>query len=277
MLATKFTFNGQPGNPNAAGNGRKNIYRALEASLSRLKTDYIDLYWLHAWDGLTPVEELMRTLDDLVRSGKVRHIGLSDVPAWYLARAQTLAQWRALQPIAALQLEYSLVERNIEHEFVPAALELGVGICPWSPLGGGLLAGKYRRSGDSGEGVGRLETTKNSPNPVFRKFSARNWEIVEALTQVAQKLDRPPVQVALNSITKRPAVVSTIIGATSTPQLEQNLAALDFRIPAELSEQLDQASAPACPFPYTFFAKGMRGMATGGVAVAAEPPWYRGR
>src|SRR5512135_1389441 len=129
VLASKFTFNARPGDPNAGGNGRKNILRALEGSLRRLGTEYLDLYWLHAWDGLTPVEEVMATLDALVRSGKVRHLGLSDVPAWYLARAQTLAEWRGLERICALQLEYSLVERSIEREFVPAALELGMGIC----------------------------------------------------------------------------------------------------------------------------------------------------
>jgi aryl-alcohol dehydrogenase-like predicted oxidoreductase len=132
VLATKFSFNTSPGNPNTGGNGRKNILRALEGSLRRLQTDHVDLYWLHAWDGMTPVEEVMTTLDALVRSGKVRYIGLSDTPAWYLARAQTLAELRGLERVCALQLEYSLVERNIEREHIPAALELGMGVCPWS-------------------------------------------------------------------------------------------------------------------------------------------------
>ena len=155
VLATKFGFNGQPENPNAGGNGRKHMLRAVEESLRRLGTDYVDLYLLHAWDGLTPVDEVMRTFDDLVRSGKVRHVGLSDTPAWYLARAQTLAEWRGFERVCALQLEYSLVERTIEREHVPAALELGMGICGWSPLAGGFLSGKYRR-GD-GADVRRVE------------------------------------------------------------------------------------------------------------------------
>src|SRR5580698_2889661 len=157
-LATKFTFNADPANPNAGGNGRKNIYRALEGSLRRLKTDYVDLYWLHAWDTVTPVEEVISTMNDLARAGKIRHYGFSDTPAWYLTRAQTLAQCQATEPLIALQLEYSLVERTIEREHVPAAQELGLAVCPWSPLAGGFLSGKYKRetSGHKGEGQGRL-------------------------------------------------------------------------------------------------------------------------
>jgi aryl-alcohol dehydrogenase-like predicted oxidoreductase len=135
VIATKFTFSAVPGDANAGGNGRKNIYRALDGSLKRLKTDYVDLYWLHAWDGMTPVEEVMSTLSDLVRAGKVRYIGFSDTPAWYLSKAQTLASLKAFEPLCALQLEYSLVERNIEREHIPAALEFGLGVTPWSPAG----------------------------------------------------------------------------------------------------------------------------------------------
>ncbi len=273
VLATKFTFNQEPGNPNAGGNGRKNIYRALEGSLRRLKTDYIDLYWLHAWDGVTPVEEVLYTLDALVREGKIRAIGLSDTPAWYLSRAQTIAELRAMAPIAALQLEYSLVERNIEREHVPAAQELGIGICPWSPLASGLLSGKYKR----GEGEGRLSSVKTWGNPGFTKlFTERNFDIAETLVAVAKELGRSPAQVAVNWITRRPGVVSTLIGATKLEQLDDNLAALEFDIPAELSSRLEEASRPELVFPYIFFSPGMRGMLTGGVTVLREPPAYRG-
>jgi aryl-alcohol dehydrogenase-like predicted oxidoreductase len=144
VLATKFTFAMEQGNPNAGGNGRKNILRAVEASLKRLGTDYIDLYWLHAWDMLTPVEEVLSTIDALVQAGKVRHFGLSDVPAWYGARAQTIAELRGTERIAAFQLEYSLLQRDIEREHIPLAQELGIALCPWSPLGSGFLTGKYR-------------------------------------------------------------------------------------------------------------------------------------
>ena len=198
VLATKFTFASEPGNPNSGGNGRKNIHRALEGSLRRLQTDYVDLYWLHAWDGLTPVDEVLSTLDGLVRAGKVRAIGFSDVPAWYLARAQTIAEFRGWEPLCALQLEYSLVERNIEREHVPAALALGVGICPWSPLASGMLSGKYRRD-QALEGQGRLGEIQKSGNPGFLKlFTDRNWQIVDVLVSVAKEMGRPPAQVALN-------------------------------------------------------------------------------
>src|SRR6201992_2720747 len=145
VLNTKFTFNGTQGNPNTGGNGRKNIYRALESSLKRLQTDFIDLYWLHAWDTITPVEEVVATLTDLVAEGKIRYYGFSDTPAWYAARAYTLAEKQGRARLTALQLEYSLLERNIEREHLPAAQELGLGVCPWSPLGGGMLTGKYQR------------------------------------------------------------------------------------------------------------------------------------
>ena len=187
VLATKFTFNAEPGNPNAGGNGRKNIYRALEASLRRLQTDYIDLYWLHAWDTVTPVEEVVSTLNDLVRAGKIRHYGFSDTPAWYVARAQTLAEKEGKERLVALQIEYSLVERNIEREHVPAAQELGLGITPWSPLAGGFLSGKYQRQGNTGRGEGRLEITKNMPNSGFQRFKERNWQILDVLLDVAAR------------------------------------------------------------------------------------------
>jgi aryl-alcohol dehydrogenase-like predicted oxidoreductase len=276
VLATKFTFNGQKGNPNAGGNGRKNIYRALEASLRRLRTDYIDLYWLHVWDTMTPVEEVVETLSNLVRAGKVRHIGLSDTPAWYLARAQTLAQLGSGTPISALQLEYSLVERNIEREHVPAALELGMGICPWSPLAAGFLTGKYQRGATGTEGEGRLAVLRSSGNAAFDKATERNWAILDVLLEVARALGRSPAQVAINWITRRPGVSSSIIGATSIKQLDDNLAALDFDIPAELSARLDEAGRPEVIFPYLFFGPRLQSMVSGGVAVRREPPWYRG-
>src|ERR1700722_6215022 len=163
VLATKFTFGAQPGNPNAGGNGRKNIYRALEGSLRRLKTDYVDLYYLHAWDIVTPAEEVVSTLTDLVRDGKIRYFGLSDTPAWYVARVQTIAEREGKERVATLQLEYSLVERNIEREHIPAAQEFGIGVCPWSPLAGGFLSGKYKRDGHTGRGEGRLV----GPNQIF--------------------------------------------------------------------------------------------------------------
>ncbi|HEV2417223.1 MAG TPA: aldo/keto reductase [Terriglobia bacterium] len=274
VLATKFSFNPIPGNPNAGGNGRKNIYRALEGSLTRLKTDYVDLYWLHAWDTITPVEEVISTFNDLVREGKIRHYGFSDTPAWYVARAQTLAEKEGKERPIALQLEYSLVERNIEREHIPAAQELGLGILPWSPLASGFLTGKYKREGNSGKGEGRLEKTKNATNPVFLKFNERNWRVLDALLDVGSQLKKPPAQIALNWVATQPGITSTIIGATSVKQLEDNIASLEFAIPAELRDRLDQASAIEPLHPYLFFGGEIGGMISGGAAVR---PWTPAR
>ena len=279
VIATKYSLASTPGDPNSGGNGRKNLLRALEGSLRRLKTDYVDLYWLHAWDGITPVEEVMSTLTDLVRAGRIRHAGLSDVPAWYFARAQTLAQQQGLTPIVALQLEHSLVERNIEREHVPAALAFGAAIVAWSPLGSGLLTGKYRREGVAARGEGRLAIMAESGNPgVMKLLTERNWAIVDALVEVARQVGRTPAQVALHWVATRPSVGSTILGATKPAQLADNLGALDFTLPAELSQRLEQLSRPELVHPYHFFETEFfrDGMLTGGTRVRAEPPWFRG-
>jgi aryl-alcohol dehydrogenase-like predicted oxidoreductase len=276
VVASKYTFSTRPGDPNGGGNGRKHLREAVEASLRRLQTDYLDLYWMHTWDVLTPAEEVMSTLDALVRAGKIRYFGLSDTPAWYVARAQTLAEWRGWERICALQLEYSLVERNIEREHVPVALALGMGITPWSPLGSGLLTGKYRRKSDLKEGAGRLATVASSGNPGFEKLiTDRNFAIVDALVEVAKKIERPPAQVALNWITTRPGVASTIIGATKMAQLEDNLASLEFTIPPAMSTRLEEVSRPPTQHPGHFFEDTMQAMVRGGTEVRAEPRWFR--
>jgi aryl-alcohol dehydrogenase-like predicted oxidoreductase len=272
VLATKFTFNAEPGNPNAGGNGRKNIYRALQGSLRRLQTDYIDLYWLHTWDTVTPVEEVISTLNDLVREGKILHYGFSDTPAWYVARAQTLAEKEGKERLIALQLEYSLVERNIEREHVPVAQELGIGICPWSPLASGFLSGKYKREGGTWRGDGRLQTMKDSPNPVFNKFTERNARVLDVLISVAQQLNKTPAQVALNWAATQPGITSTIIGATKVAHLDDNLSCLDFSIPSELRSKLDQASALESIHPYMFFGGTLQGMINGGTSVHGWTP-----
>jgi aryl-alcohol dehydrogenase-like predicted oxidoreductase len=272
VLATKFTFSAEQGNPNAGGNGRKNIYRALEGSLHRLQTDYIDLYWLHAWDTITPVEEVISTLNDLVRAGKIRHYGFSDTPAWYVARAQTLAEKEGKERLIALQLEYSLVERNIEREHIPAAQELGLGICPWSPLASGFLTGKYQRQGREGSSNGRLDKLKDSANPGFKKFTDQNWKILEVLLDVARQIGHPPAQVALNWVATQPGVTSTILGASKLAQLNDNLSAIEFSIPAELRSRLDEVSAPASIHPYVFFEPFLQAMIHGNAAVRAWCP-----
>ncbi|MDX6497954.1 MAG: hypothetical protein QOG23_1214 [Blastocatellia bacterium] len=272
VLATKFTFNGDAGNPNAGGNGRKNIYRALEGSLRRLQTDYIDLYWLHAWDTVTPVEEVISTLNDLVRAGKIRHYGFSDTPAWYVSRAQTLAEKEGKERLVALQLEYSLVERHIEREHIPAAQELGLGITPWSPLAGGFLSGKYRRHENTGVGEGRLEIIKD--NPAFNQFKERNWGILDELLTVADEISKSPAQVALNWVATQPGITSTIIGATKMAQLDDNLKSIEFEIPSNLRKQLDDLSALEPAHPYKIFNPEMQGMISGGTRVK---PWLAAR
>jgi aryl-alcohol dehydrogenase-like predicted oxidoreductase len=274
VIATKFSYNAEPGNPNAGGNGRKNILRAVEGSLKRLGTDYIDLYILHTWDQITPAQEVMRTLDDLVRSGKVRHVGLSDTPAWYAARAQTLAEWRGYESLSTLQLEYSLVERNIEREFIPLGLELGMGVMVWSPLASGFLSGKYKPSEGAFTGEGRLEALKDSQNPAFQKFTPRNWKIVAELENVAKELNQSMAQVAVNWTANQPGIGSVIVGATKLSQLEDNLKALDFEIPTELSDRLDAISCPESQFPYSFFEPEIQGMIHGSKSVGLKPKGY---
>ncbi|GLQ97685.1 aldo/keto reductase [Dyella mobilis] len=275
VLATKFTYNAQPGNPNAGGNGRKNIMRAVEGSLRRLRTDYIDLYLLHTWDRITPAEEVVRTLDDLVRAGKIRYAGLSDVPAWYAARAQTYAEAHALTPLVNMQLEYSLAERNIEHEYVPLAQNLGMGITAWSPLAMGMLSGKYKPSQQGGEGEGRL--AKVTAAPGFERFTARNWKIVAELEQVAKEAGQSMASVALNWVATQPGIASVIIGATKLEQLDANLAALSFTLPAPLRDRLDAISAIDKPFPYYMFTDIQQTRIHGGVAVGDKPESYASR
>jgi aryl-alcohol dehydrogenase-like predicted oxidoreductase len=194
------------------------------------------------------------------------------VPAWYAARAQTLADWRGFEPVSALQLQYSLVERNIEHEYTRLATELGMGITVWSPLASGLLSGRYTR-GKAADG--RLAAMKDNGNPAFQHLTERNWAIVDALQQVANEVDRPMAQVALNWVANRPGVASVIVGASKPEQLDVNLRALDFELPAALSQKLDDASQPVTPFPYYFFTNAMQGMMYGGATVGDKPAGYR--
>jgi aryl-alcohol dehydrogenase-like predicted oxidoreductase len=269
VIATKFSFNTQPGNPNAGGNGRKNILRALEGSLRRLRTDYVDIYILHAWDRVTPVEEVMRTLDDLVRAGKVRHVGFSDVPAWYAARAQTLCEQRGYERLALLQLEYSLVSRNLEREHIPLAIETGISIVPWSPLASGFLTGKYRRENGKLVGAGRVSEVKDSGNPVLEKFSKREkyWQILDVLLDAARQIGKTPTEVALAWVISRPQVTSLLIGATKQAQLETNLAALTIELPPELEQRLTEVSRLESTELDHFFEPTLQGMIHGGVQV----------
>lgn len=269
VVTTKYSNSVENGDPNAGGNGKKHMVRAIDDSLRRLRTDYVDLFLVHTWDRITPPEEVVRGLDDLVRTGKIRYAGLSDVPSWYAARAQTWAEAHALTPLVSLQLPYSLVERSLEHEFAPMAVRLGMGITAWSPLGSGLLSGKYRPSEGRGAGEGRLTSETASQ---LGLFNDRNWKIVGALEDIAKELGRSMAQVALNWVATQPGVGAAIIGATKVAQLDDNLRALDFEIPGELRAKLDQISAPPVPYPYGMFTDGYQATFLHPGAVVGDKP-----
>ncbi|MEH2142154.1 MAG: aldo/keto reductase [Nostoc sp.] len=265
VLATKFTFHsGEPGNPNAGGNGRKNMYRAIEGSLRRLRTDYIDLYWMHAWDLVTPVEEVLQSFGDLVRAGKIRYFGFSDVPAWYTAKAAALATVQGIPAPIALQLEYSLTERSIEREHLPAARDCGLGICPWSPLAGGFLAGKYQRQGEGASGQGRLSGSNPFGN---QKFTDRNWRVLDTLRTVATQVERPLAQVALAWVSAQSGITSPILGASKLEQLHDNLDSLDIRLTSEQFQMLNESSALDPAFPYGIFTSEVNRGIFGGTTV----------
>ncbi|MEH2410336.1 aldo/keto reductase [Nostoc sp.] len=265
VLATKFTFHsGEPGNPNGGGNGRKNMYRALERSLRRLRTDYIDLYWMHAWDLVTPVEEVLQSLGDLVRAGKIHYFGFSDVPAWYTAKAAALATAHGIPAPIALQLEYSLTERSIEREHLPAARDCGLGICPWSPLAGGFLAGKYQREGEGATGQGRLSGSNPFGN---QKFTDRNWRVLDTLRTVAAQVERPLAQVALAWVSAQSGITSPILGISKLEQLHDNLDSLDIRLTPEQLQMLNQSSALDPAFPYGIFTSEVNRGIFGGATV----------
>jgi aryl-alcohol dehydrogenase-like predicted oxidoreductase len=245
VIATKFLTNMYRGDPNGGGAGRKSLIAACENSLRRLQTDYIDLYWMHFWDRFTPIEETMRALDDLVAAGKVRYIGFSDTPAWKVAQAQTTAVLKGWTPLIALQLEYSLLERTIEGELIPAALELGLGVTPWSPLKGGMLSGKYTR-----ESVKTVTPGRGAW--VSRAFTEDAFKVLDVLTTVAQQAGTTAARAALAWVSQRPGVASTIIGARTIEQLEDNLGALEVKLTNEQIDALNEVSKPKLNFPNDF-------------------------
>jgi aryl-alcohol dehydrogenase-like predicted oxidoreductase len=266
VLATKSSFfAGTPGVPHGGGNSRKHVYAALDASLERLGTDYVDLYWLHVWDGVTPVEDVLQTMGDLVRAGKVRYFGLSDVPAWYATKMATLAAAHGVPGPISLQMEYSLIARAVEYEHIPAALELGLGLSPWGPIGAGFLAGKYTRPkrGVKGEGEGRL----SGPNPYGDQlFTERNWAVLDRLRSVAEGMGRPLAQVALAWVNAQAGVTSSIIGARTPEQLTSHLASLEIRLTQEQLKTLDEASA-VMQNPWGIFSHQIRKGIFGGTTV----------
>src|SRR6185436_6530983 len=223
VIATKFFSNLSQRNPNGGGASRKAVVAACEQSLRRLRTDYIDLYWMHVWDRFTPIDETMRALDDLVRAGKVRYIGFSDTPAWKVSQAQTTALFRGWSPLVALQIEYSLLQRTVEGELVPMAQELGLGITPWGPLRGGALSGKYKRADK-----GKHEAGRGARVTSF--LDDRTFDLLDIMERAANELDTTVARVALAWVQNRPGVASTIIGARTMEQLDDNVGALDVKL-----------------------------------------------
>jgi aryl-alcohol dehydrogenase-like predicted oxidoreductase len=268
VIATKYTSSTRPGDPNAGGNHRKSMLTSVEQSLRRLQTDYIDLLYLHIWDGTTPIEEIMRGLDDLVRAGKVVYVGMSDTAAWQVARMQTIADVRGWAPVIALQIEYSLVERTGERDLVPMASELGLGVIPWSPLGSGVLTGKYTRADlDHSPSSDPTGTRKNvaAANGVLTE---RALDIADVVKDVADEVGRSPAQVALAWTLFNPAVTSPIIGARTLTQLEDNLGALDVELTAAQRARLHEVSAIDLGFPHEMLTRAMpRQVIFGGAKV----------
>ena len=252
VMATKYTNAFASKDPNAAGNQRKNMAQAVEASLKRLQTDYIDLYWVHIWDQITPVEEVMRGLDDLVRQGKVLYVGISDAPAWWIAQANTLAHLRGWSPFIGLQIEYSLIERTVERELVPMAKALNLGVTAWSPLANGVLTGKYHGHGSSEPGRMSSEMMKQ-----WMPEKQRADRIVAAVKTVSDEIGRGMAQVALAWLRYRPVPVIPIIGARKLSQLQDNLASLDLTLSADQLKTLDEASRIELGFPHDMYAKEM--------------------
>ena len=265
VLATKYTL-GFPGRgPNAAGNARKNMVQEVEASLKRLGTDYLDLYWLHAWDGLTPAEEVMRAFDDLVRAGKVLYVGISDSPAWVVAQSNTLAELRGWTRYVGLQIEYSLLERTVERELLPMAKSQELTVLAWGPLKGGLLTGKYLASGaDAVAGAdARFHSAMMKGGDTLDEAGTQT---VQATVALAKELGVPPAQVALAWLRHRPVPVIPIVGARKLSQLEDNVGSLNLTLTTEQLARLDAVSVKPKGFPHDFLEGApMRAVVHGGL------------
>ena len=242
VIATKFAASMFPGDPNGGGAGRKAILHQVEASLRRLRTDYIDLYWQHNWDRHTPLEETISTLNELVRAGKIRYVGLSDTPAWAVARMATIAQLRGWADVVAIQVEYSLLQRTVEGEQFGVARELGLGVTAWAPLASGVLTGKYTRENTSPEGSGRGWHAT-------RRLNEDTFGVLDVSRRVSDELGVSMAAVALAWVRQRGEVTSTIIGARTVQQLDANLTSLEVTVPDEHLAALDEATTPRLEFP----------------------------
>ncbi len=284
VLATKYAFNSdpkasasRPASPLLGGSSRKNLHRALEGSLRRLRTDHVDLYWMHVWDRVTPAEEVLQSLGELVTAGKIRYFGFSDVPAWFAVRAATLAEIHGVPGPIGLQLEYSLVERTIEHEHVPAACALGLGIVPWSPLAGGFLAGKYQRknagpdNGPNNDTVAGDGGRLSGDNPFGgSKFTDRNWDVLDAVREIAKETGGSPTEIALAWVLTQPGVATVLLGARTMSQLQDNLSSLEVQLTTDQLNRLAEASKPPPSFPSELNDAVVRATVFGGTTITTS-------
>ncbi|MCD5996156.1 aldo/keto reductase [Pseudomonas sp. CDFA 602] len=257
VVSTKYTMARDPGDPNSGGNHRMNLMRSVETSLRQLDTDRIELLYLHAWDFTTSADEVMRALDDLVRSGKVLYLGICNTPAWKVAELQTLALLRGWTPFVAMQIEYSLVERSVEHELIPMAEAMGLGVLPWSPLGGGILTGKYNRDDLQQASETNVSVTRKGVISSSGHMTERSLNIASVVSAIAGEIGATPSQVALAWTLLNPAVVAPVMGARTLAQAQDNLGALRLPLEDEHIVRLNQASAPEAIFPQRFVSRPM--------------------
>ncbi|MEV0893313.1 aldo/keto reductase [Promicromonospora sp. NPDC050262] len=254
VIATKYTTLRDTRDPNSGEASRKNLFTSVETSLRQIGTDYIDLLYLHVWDPGTPVEEILRGLDDLVRQGKVRYIAISNTPAWQVSRLQTIADLRGWTPLVAMQLEYNLVERTGERDLLPMAQELGLGGVLWSPLAGGVLTGKYSRQDLAGASPGDGGSARKQFNVALGGVNERSLAIVDTVKEIAAAIGRTPAQVSLAWVLGRPGVTAPVVGARTPAQLAENLEALDVDLSTAQLEKLDDVSAVDLGFPHAMLA-----------------------
>ncbi|WP_348673807.1 aldo/keto reductase [uncultured Abyssibacter sp.] len=266
VIATKYSLIMRSGDPNACGNHRKNLVQSVEDSLRRLGTDYIDLMYLHVWDGLTPVDEILRAFDDLVRAGKLLYVGISDTPAWQIARMQAIAELRGWAPLIAVQIPYNLTQRTVEREYMGMAREMGLGVLPWSPLAGGVLSGKYSAADleTSGQGM----DSRKAINLATGRLTPRALEIAGVVDAIAAETGRSSAQIALAWTLLNPSVTAPIIGARTLAQMQDNLAALDVELDDDQRGRLDTVSRIESCFPYDMLGPAAAARMFGGIKIA---------
>ena len=257
VLATKVFFPMGEG-PNDVGLSRKHVTQGCEDSLKRLGTDYIDLYQVHCWDGVTPLQETLSALTDLVRSGKVRYIGVSNFTGWQLMRSVCVSEANGLERFACLQPQYSLVERNIEREVLPVCVEEGLGVIPWSPLGGGFLSGKYRHGEKPPQGSRISEAVESMEEYWDRRATERNWATLDVVGKISEEMGKSYAQISLNWLLRQQGVTAPIIGARTLEQLEDNIGASGWELTEEQLEELSEASAIEDVYPYRFIRDAQR-------------------